>query len=582
MDRLDEARDELARIAEGSETDESFCPALLSLGDIHFQRGEWKKAEAYLFDYLAGGMDVSLADDALLKLGLSRQRDGRPAEAIETYDQLIARFAESPHHVQAHFERGQVLVSMERLDEAAKAFAAVLDADGKSRFAAYALNHLAAIAAKRGKLDESAKLYARVASEAPSDDMKADALFQQGQSFMSAQRFDKAEEVFSDFVSRYSSHDRTGKAGLLVGTAYAKRAIAIARQDRYEDALKAIEEAERHSLGKQDAALASAVRYEKAWCLRKLGRGDEAAGAYRVLTSRTNVDSLGAHAMLELAEIEYANEAFADAAKLLRRVYDAMKLGDSEVSTDVKEQTVYRLGLCEFKLERFERAGELFEEFLVAYPDSRLTASACFYAGESLFTLGRHERAVQLFARVSREFASDQQAGSASPVCGPSLLRLGESLATMQRWARSEQAFSDYLDRFADSEHWFQARFGLAWARENQKRYDEAVSEYQKVVASHQGPTAARAQFQIGECRFAQKKHGEAVREFLKVDILYAYPKWSAAALFEAGRCFEKLGKTVEARNHFKQVSDRHEQTRWAAMAAQRLSELSASGVPGK
>ena len=575
LDRLDEARDQLVRLAEGSETDEVFRPALLSLGDIHFQRSEWKKAEAYLSDYLAGGMDVLLADDALLKLGLSRQRDGRPAEAIEVYDQLIARFEGSPHRVQALFERGQALVSMDRVDEAAKAFASVLDADDESRFAAYALNHMAAIAAKRGKLDESSKLYARVASLAPADDMKAEALFQQAQSFMSAQRFHRAEKTFADFVSRYPSHDR-------VGTAYAKRAIAIARQDRYEDALQAIEESGDHALDKQEASLTSAVRYEKAWCLRKLGRGEEAASAYRALTSRADVDALGAHALLELAEIEYADEAFADAAKLLRRVYDAMKQGDSKVSPDVSEQAVYRLGLCEFKLGKHERAGELFEEFLAAYPDSPLTASACFYAGESLLALGRHERAVKHFARVSQEFASDQQAGSASPVCGPSLLRLGEALATMQRWARSEQAFAEFLDRFADSEHWFQARFGLAWARENQKRYDEAVSEYQQVVARHQGPTAARAQFQIGECRFAQKRHGEAVREFLKVDILYAYPQWSAAALFEAGRCFEKLGKSVEARNHFKQVCARHKQTRWAGMAAKRLSELSTAGVPGK
>ncbi len=53
-------------------------------------------------------------------------------------------------------------------------------------------------------------------------------------------------------------------------------------------------------------------------------------------------------------------------------------------------------------------------------------------------------------------------------------------------------------------------------------------------------------------------------------------------SLFEAARCFEKLGKSVEARNHFKQVGDRHPQTRWAKMASQRLSELSAAGMGGR
>ena len=568
LDRFDEATTRLAQIVSGRETEEVFRPALLTLGDMHFQSGAWKRAESHLMDYLAHGLDAKLADDALLKLGLSRQRDGRQRQAIEAYDQLIARFGESPHRVQAMFERGQALVSLERLDEAASAFSAVLDANGHSRFAPYALNHLAAIAAKRGRLDESSKLYARASALAPEGDMKAEALFQQGQSFMFAERFDKAEKTYSDFVSRYPTHTRAA-------TAAAKRAIAIARQDRFEDALEAIGEVEQRSLSDLDSTLVAAVRYEKAWSLRKLDRTEEAADAYRALTAQDEVDSLGAHAMLELAEIEYAKERFAEAAKLLRRVHDVMQSDASGVSRDVQEQTTYRLALCEFKLGRQERAAELFEEFLEVFPDSSLTASACFYGGEALLHLGRHERAVKHFVRVPQEFASD-------PVCGPSLLRLGEALATMQRWARSEKAFTDYLERFADSEHWFQARFGLGWARENQRRYGEAVGAYRQVVATHQGPTAARAQFQIGECLFAQKKYDEAVRELLKVDILYAYPEWSAAALFEAGRCFEKLGKSVEARNHFKQVGDRHPQTRWAKMASQRLSELSAAGMAGR
>jgi len=177
--------------------------------------------------------------------------------------------------------------------------------------------------------------------------------------------------------------------------------------------------------------------------------------------------------------------------------------------------------------------------------------------------------------RVVERHASDA-------VYGPSLLRLGESLAALQRWARSEKAFTDYLERQADSEQWFQAQFGIGWARENQERHDEAIEAYRAVVARHKGPTAARAQFQIGECLFARKQYEDAARELLKVDILYAYPEWSAAALYEAGRCFEALGKTVEARTQFKAVVDKHKQTRWGELAGKRLAALSASVLPGR
>ena len=102
------------------------------------------------------------------------------------------------------------------------------------------------------------------------------------------------------------------------------------------------------------------------------------------------------------------------------------------------------------------------------------------------------------------------------------------------------------------------------------------------MVQRHKGVTAARAQFQIGECLFAQRKLDEAVRELLKVDILYAYPEWSAAALYEAGRCFEQMGKPVEARAQYKTVSAKYSGTRWAELATQRLAAVTSGNLPGR
>jgi TolA-binding protein len=115
------------------------------------------------------------------------------------------------------------------------------------------------------------------------------------------------------------------------------------------------------------------------------------------------------------------------------------------------------------------------------------------------------------------------------------------------------------------------------------KRHDEAIAAYERVIARHQGPTAARAQFQIGQCLYAQKKLEPAVRELLKVDILYAYPEWSAAALFEAGRCFEQLNDPVQARTQFAVVIEKFKETKWAELAARQMAALSTSAaLPGK
>ncbi len=574
LERFDEAQDALENVTRGTTTDDAFRPALLALGDIHFQRSEWKQAEVYLGDYLLLGPDMPSADDALLKLALSRQRQDRSEEALTTYDQLLARFGESKHHLQTVFERGQALVALGRLDEAAEAFQAVVSEDGGSRFAPYALNHLAVIAMQHKDFGEAAALYKRAGKSDSDTGLKADAMFQSGQALMAAQQFEKAGKAFASFLENSPTHAR-------VDEARAQQAIALARRDMYAEAVGAIEEVERGSPAgatvetSLDPSLRSALGYEKAWCLRELGRVDEAADAYRTLLDEGLAGEFETHALLELSGIEVDKRRFEQATQLLRRLRDIAGSDSAAAAPKVREQGLYRLGVCEFELNRFRQAAELFEEFVDGFPQSPLTASACFYCGEAFFRLAGYESAVKYLTRIVDQFEDDS-------VLGPALLRLGESLAHLQRWARSERVFTDYLDRFDGSKHRYQAQFGRGWAREHQKRYDEAINAYRQVVTGHQGPTAARAQFQIGECLFAKKQYGQAVRELLKVDILYAYPEWSAAALFEAARCFEKLGKAVEARSHFKQVSERHKDTRWAQMASRRLNELSGAGVPGR
>jgi len=568
LERFAEADDELKSVTDGTSTAETFRSALLALGDIHFQRSEWKNAEQYLKDYLSFGLNMTAADDALLKLGLSRHRQDDHDGAIEAYDALIASFDDSPHRLQAMFERGQALVALSRPHEAKQTFQAVLDADDDSRFAPYALNHLATMAAQAKDFEQASQLYERVSRSTSESDLGADALFQNAQSLMAAGQFREAESSFTRFVRDHGSHARVAEAA-------AQRAICLARQDRYDDALKALEQVDERRGSALSSSLKASLGYEKAWCLRELGRLDEAARAYRGLLANSSRKDLNTHAMLELSGIEFNAKRFKEAAQLLRDLREIIQSDPAQIPHDLREQTTYRLGVCEFELEQFDDAAELFEEFLDTFETSTLTASACYYCGEASFKLSRHQKAVKHLARVREEFQS-------APVLEPSLLRLGESLAQLQRWPRSERVFTEYMERFSDSKQWFQAQFGIGWARENQSRYDEAVSAYRQVVDRHQGPTAARAQFQIGECLFAKKQYEEAVREFLKVDILYAYPEWSAAALYEAGRCFQKLGKLVEARNHFNQVAEQYGQTRWAEMASQQLTQVSGGLLPGR
>jgi TolA-binding protein len=282
------------------------------------------------------------------------------------------------------------------------------------------------------------------------------------------------------------------------------------------------------------------------------------------------------HAMVELGGIEADAGRCQSAVSVLKKVRQSLSADSSPDSpAPLLEPTIYRLGVCAFKLDRFDESAALFEELIAAFPASPLLASASYYAGDARFRAGRFDAAAAHFERIIDRFERDA-------VFEPALLRLGDCWIHLQRWAVAERTFAKYLNRFADADQWFQAQFGVGLARENQRRYDDAINAYRAVVARHTGPTAARAQFQIGECLFAQDRFADAVRELLKVDILYAYPEWSAAALYESARCFEKMNMVGEAREHFQRVSQKHGDSRWAQPATQRLSELSSASVPGR
>ena len=538
----------------------SFSLAAAALGDIYFQRSEWKRAEELLGRYIAANADAPALDDALLKYALALQRQEEFDAALTALDRLLADHAESVHRLQALFEKAQCLAAITRNDDAEKLFKEVIDRDDESRFAAHALQHLGRIAQSRGDHEQAASYFAKAGKHLPKEAAAA-SRFAEAQSLLAAKQYPDAEKLFRACLKSSKDAARTSaiKAGL---------AIAVSRQDRTPEALKLLADVDLAAL---DPATRDALRYERAWCLKQLGKKDEAMIAYREL-----IDGEGPpnpHAILELAVMHDDAGHRDEAAKLYANARDLATKGDASNLRDIAEQASYRLGVCEYERGSFEASARLLGEFTKSHADSPLAASAHAICGESLFKLNRHGPAAEHFQIVIDGDEKD-------PAWPGALLRMGECQAALQRWARSEEVFARYLDKFPRSENGYQAAFGIAWAMENQGRLDDAIKRYRKVVDAHQGPTAARAQFQIGECLFAKKQYEDAARELLKVDILYAYPEWSAAALYEAGRCFAKLSKHVEARQQFKQVAEKYADSKWAALAAKHLQETVA-GMPG-
>ncbi len=550
LDHYAEAIPILERVAGRSM--EHTRPALIALGDMYFAANEFEDADQWFTRYIDDAADQPAIADALIKRGLARQRVGRGREALADYERLMVAFPDSPHRIQALFERGQILLNDQRPLEASIAFERVLAEGPESRFAPHAQRHLGTIALQSGDYVAASQRLASLAANGADSELAAGALIDRGQALSATGKHAEASEVFTELLRQHPDHPR-------VMEVRARQAIALSRLERWAAALAAIEDVESSGL---DPKLAAAVAYERAWCFRSLGRDEEAAQAYRRLLGSGGQAELGPHATIELAELEFRSGRHAQAVRLIEQLDHSGAMGEA-----VSEQALYLWGVSLFEMQRVQAAADILERYLAQYPQGSQSASALFFAGEARFAHSDYARAAKHLGQLIDNCPAEGH-------CAAGLLRLGECYAQLQQWSKSEQAFADYLDHHGNSEHAFQARFGRGWARENMGRFPEAIDAYRQVIATHQGPTAARAQFQIGECLFAQKQHREAVSEFLKVDIHYGYDEWSAAALYEAGRCFEALTEPQRARAHYDQVMADHGASRWAGMASKRLAAL--------
>ncbi|MHC5110732.1 MAG: tetratricopeptide repeat protein [Planctomycetota bacterium] len=565
LERVDDALPILKSVVDRG-WDEEFAGAWLALGDIRFQRGEWKRATVHLQEYLASrtGKD---ADDAWLKLGIAQQRSQSFEDALQSFGTLIDRFPHSAHRVRAIFERGQVLATMGRAQEARQDFESVVTMDPGGQFTAYALNHLGNQALADADSEKAADYFAKAAARDEKGQLQAGARFQQGRALFAAGKYRQAIAV----LKRYLKEFPKGKHAAL---ACGHLAIASARTEQCDDAIAYGKQTEKKWNENLSKSLLAAVRYENAWCLRESGQADEAAQLYRKLLATNPPADIQFSATLELADLAERAERFEEAAELLRPMASLIER-DNAVDSAGREQVWYRLGICEYRLKKYREASTLLAKVLETGGSPGIIASVAYFHGDALFRLGDFSGAIPSFKLVIDDHPDD-------PLCEPSMLRLGESLATMQRWTSSERAFAAHRSKFPASSQWYQAQFGIGWAQEHQGRLNDARKSYREVVAKHKGETAGRAQFQIGECLFAEKKFEEAARELLKVDILFGYPEWSAAALFEAGRCFEALGRRVDAQKQYLRVVKKYAGSEWAQLAQQRLDAEPDVTIPGR
>jgi TolA-binding protein len=113
-------------------------------------------------------------------------------------------------------------------------------------------------------------------------------------------------------------------------------------------------------------------------------------------------------------------------------------------------------------------------------------------------------------------------------------------------------------------------------------QFDEARGLLEKVVRMNETEASlrGRAQWLIGETHYLQHDFADAIEAYRRVEGIDPGGMWVSAALVQAGKSFEQLGRTREAAVCYGNLLDRFADTAHAELARRRLAAISPDAGP--
>lgn len=219
-----------------------------------------------------------------------------------------------------------------------------------------------------------------------------------------------------------------------------------------------------------------------------------------------------------------------------------------ESALAIEPKALYERGNKAFGGRNYKEAVEVFEKYLVLFPDGEDRTKAQYFLGESLYQLGRYGEAVDAFSKVVDQYPK-------SPLAIESLNRIGDSYLKLGNPGKALKAYERVVKDYPDTPQAEYARYSISWIKTPDLRI-QPISQL-----------SPDALIQVANASFLKKDYAKAKREFS--EFLRAFPKDSMAsyAMLKVAECDYYLGNYREALKGYEEVMKRYPDSRWVEYA---------------
>jgi len=563
--RLDQLENAEGYFTQIEATGEYGRRARFGLGRIGWERENWTEA-ADAFAAVRQWADADfddLAAEATYYEGLALKRLGQIDEAARRLEAVHIRRPESSFSDAALFERGFLLYSVRRWDEAAESFEKLLDRYRTSPFAGEAARMLGETYAALGDYARAERANEQAAAlGTASAELGGEVAFQQGYNLYRSGDYTRAAQQLRQVYQQDPRGPRAGEALFWAAEASFQEGQSgnPAAFDRAESLFADfLQQFPDHR--QQDAA-----RYALAWTIFKRGDYTRAANAFeRFLASYrpgSEIVPYTTDARLRLADAYFALKRFDEAIAVYQRIEDAAAQNGGA------DYALFQIGQAHANASRPAEAVAAYDRLLAEYPESSLRAQAQYAKGEIAFRQGDYNRAIENYRIVIEEYPG-------SPLAPKAQYGIGDAHYNQGNLRAATDAYRAVLDRYPNSPFVVDALSGVQFsltAQGEEHRLDEVVQRY-----AEQNPEASvldELRFRQAEGAFQSGNLRESITAF--EDFLRTGTESSllAAANLYIGRAYADLGQPDEAVPYLRRVVERYPTASVRPDAAARLGAL--------
>ncbi|MCX7423255.1 MAG: tetratricopeptide repeat protein [Planctomycetia bacterium] len=470
-----------------------------------------------------------------------------------------------------------VLVTTQQVAEAAYAakqfevslelFGAVVSVGPSQQFVA-ALSGQAWSQFDRKQFKLAAVGFARLLKDHPQHELAPEAAFMLGDSLQAVGQLVEAAKAFGDAFDKYTPNRFAYLSGLQSARVLGRLKQVPEADAAYAKLLEKFPKPERLDRLFDEWAMLNyeAERYTRADEIFKRLIA-EAPGSDLVDNARFSLVESQMSAIDPKEDVSVKNKKLEEVKAAFRQLEQ-----DPKSDSDVQQDSLLRLlGVAE-EQQQWDELAKTADSLQTRFPEGRYKTDAAFYLAVSLLQRKQLAPAFELLKPLTSAKADPDVAAK---------LWFPRVFVLLAEINYQQKKYLDAVATIAEFRAWdgknrllYQGDEVLGRALKQQTKFDEARVVFQQVIDDPNGTrteTAAKAQLMIAETYFIQKDFKAALENYLKVYILYKFPDWQAAALFQVGLCDEQLGEWGKAVTDYESLLNEFPKSEFVDKAKPRL-----------